>query len=140
MGRINIGRLLLGGLVAGLVIFLIEGAMGPTYMAEWVRAMQAHNLPMPSGASSAVGGALLSLLMGVGLVFFYAAARPRFGAGVKTAVIVAVAYFVFAYLVGLIGYGLIGLYPTDLLVRWGVQGLVQLTLAAIAGAWLYREA
>ncbi len=140
MGRINVGRLLLGGLVAGLVIFLIEGAMGPTYMADMVRAMQAHNLTIPTGAAGAVGGALLSLLMGVGLVFFYVAARPRFGAGVKTAIIVAVAYFVFAYLVGLIGYGLFGLYPADLLVRWGAQGLVELTLASIAGAWLYKEA
>lgn len=139
MGRINVGRLVLGGIVASVVIFLIEAAMGPTYMADMIRAMQAHNLSMPSAAAGAVGGALLSLLMGFGLVFFYAAARPRFGAGVKTAVIVAVGYFVFAYLAGLIGYGLMGLYPTDLLVRWGVQGFVELTLASIAGAWLYRE-
>ncbi len=139
MGGINVGRLILGSLVAGVVIFLIEGAMGPTYAAAMLRALQEHSLTMPAGMSGALFGALFSLLMGFGLIFFYVAARPRFGAGVKTAVIVAVVTFFTGYLIGLISYGTLGLYPQDLLVRWGAQGLVEMILATIAGAWLYKE-
>ncbi|NJO13062.1 MAG: hypothetical protein HC872_05895 [Gammaproteobacteria bacterium] len=139
MAGINTGRLLLGGLVAAVVIFLIEGAATPFYMSDMLHALQQHNLSMGSGASGMLAGALISLLMGIGLIFFYAAARPRFGAGVKTAMIVATVSFFTGYFAGLIGYQAIGLYPTDMLVRFGVTGLVEMNLAAIAGAWVYRE-
>jgi len=36
---------------------------------------------------------LVSLILGLALVFFYAAARPRFGAGPMTAVKVAVVFW-----------------------------------------------
>ncbi len=49
----------------------------------------------------------------------------------------AVWYFVF--LNNSIGYGMIGLWPARLLVITDVSGLVGLTLAALAGAWFYRE-
>lgn len=51
-------------------------------------------------------------------MFLYAAARPRFGAGPKTAVIVAVAMWAGGYLLSLVGYHMLGLYP---------------------GGWIYRE-
>lgn len=139
MGGINVGRLILGSLVAGVVIFVIEGAVGSTYMAEMVRVLQEHNLAMAAGASGMVLGAVISLLIGFGLIFFYVAARPRFGAGVRTAIIVAVVTFFTGYFVGLISYDSIGLYPRNMLVQWGAVGLVEMITACIAGAWLYRE-
>lgn len=139
MGGINVGRLILGSLVAGVVIFVIEGAVGSTYMAEMARVLQEHNLAMATGASGMVLGVVISLLIGFGLIFFYVAARPRFGAGVRTAIIVAVVMFFTGYFVGLISYDSIGLYPRNMLVQWGVVGLVEMTIACIAGAWLYRE-
>jgi hypothetical protein len=33
----------------------------------------------------------------------------------------------------------LGLYPDDLLVKWGVQGLVEMVIAGVAGAWVYKE-
>lgn len=139
MGGINVGRLILGSLLAGVVIFVIEGAMAATYTAEMLRVLQEHNLAMPMGASGMVVGALISLLVGFGLIFFYVAARPRFGAGVRTAVIIAVVMFFTGYFVGLISYNSIGLYPPKMLAQWGAIGLFEMIIACIAGAWLYRE-
>jgi hypothetical protein len=43
------------------------------------------------------------------------------------------------YLLSLLGYGMMGMYPTGLLVTWGIVGLVQMILAALIGGWVYRE-
>jgi hypothetical protein len=83
---------------------------------------------------------LVSLILGLVLVFLYATARPRFGPGPRTAVIVAVALWFGGYILSLIGYGMVGIYPSGLLVTWGVLGLVELILAALIGGWIYREA
>ena len=61
------------------------------------------------------------------------------GPGVRTAVIVSIALFLGGYLTGLIYYGVIGLFSSDLLVKWGVQGLIETIVAGIAGAWVYKE-
>jgi hypothetical protein len=139
MGGINLGRLMLGTLVAGIVIFVIEGAMASTYTAELTRVLQEHNLTMGGPAAGMVLGAVISLLIGFGLMFFYVCARPRFGAGVRTAIIVAVVMFFTGYFVGLLSYDSIGLYPQKMLVQWGALGLIEMIIACIAGAWLYRE-
>lgn len=139
MGGINIGRLILGSIVAGIVIFVIEGLASTIYSAELMRSLQEHNLGMSMDAKGIALGALNSLLLGFGMVFFYAASRPRFGAGVRTAIIVAVLMSVSGLFVGLIGYYMIGLYPPKMLLQWAAVGLIETNLACIAGAWLYRE-
>jgi hypothetical protein len=103
-------------------------------------ALQAHGLAMELSAGIMLMTVVVSLIAGLTLMFFYAAARPRFGAGPKTAVLVAVAFWIGGYLLSLIGYGMIGLYPSSLLVVWGIIGLVEMILAALVGGWIYREA
>lgn len=140
MGGINVGRWIAGGAAAGAVIWVLEGLASMLYMADMEAAMAAHNLSMEMSASVVVVSILVSLLVGLTLVFFYAAARPRFGEGPKTAVLVAVALWVGGYLVSLLGYQLMGLFPSGLLTIWGVVGLIEMILAGLVGAWIYREA
>jgi hypothetical protein len=83
---------------------------------------------------------IMSLLVGSVLVWLYAAARPRFGPGPKTAAMVAVAFWLGGTVTSLVGYRMVGLYPDSLLLQWGAIGLVEVILAAMAGGWLYREA
>lgn len=139
MSGINVGRWLAGGVVAGLVIWLIEGAASVLYMDDMRAALDAHGITFEMSAAMWVLSILVSLLLGLALVFFYAAARPRFGPGPRTAVIVAVGLWVAGYLLSLIGYYMLGLYPGGMLVLWGVIGLVEMIVAAVAGAWIYRE-
>ncbi len=140
MKGINVGRWLFGGLVAGLLIWLIEGAASILYIADMTTAMQAHNLSMDMSLSMMFLSIVLSLVVGLTLVFFYAAVRPRFGPGPKTAVIVAIALWIGGYLLNLLGYEMMGLFPRSMLALWGVIGLLEMILAGIVGAWIYREA
>jgi hypothetical protein len=140
MKGINVGRWLIGGVVAGLLIWLLEGAASTLYMADMLKAMQEHNLSLEMSVGMMLISIVVSLLTGFLLVFFYAAARPRFGPGPKTAVIVAVSLWVGAYLVSLLGFEMMGLFPTSMLVLWGTIGLVEMILACVIGAWIYREA
>jgi hypothetical protein len=80
-----------------------------------------------------------SLLTGLALIFFYAAARTRFGAGAKTAVIVAIAMTLGSAVPTLIGYRMLNLYPGDLLMTWAVQLSVEYLIATMAGALVYKE-
>lgn len=140
MGTINTSRWLLGGSVAAIIIWLIEGAASVFYMEDMQTAMQAHNLSLEMGPGMWLITILVSLIAGLVSVFFYAAARPRFGPGPKTAVIVAVAFWIGSYMLSLLGYQMLGLYPASMLVMWGAIGLVELIVATLVGAWLYREA
>ena len=139
MGKINVGRWILGGVVAGALIFVIEGLGSVLYMEEMQTAMEAHGLAMEMSGGVWIVSILASLLAGLVLVFFYAVARPRFGPGPRTAVIVAVALFLGGYLLSLLGYHMVGLFPDRMLVQWGVIGLVEWTLATLVGGWIYRE-
>src|SRR5690606_32036085 len=133
MGGINVGRWLAGGIVASLIIFVIEGATRPFYADTVSAVLQAHNLSFEMSAQAMVWAIIMCLLLGFALVFFYVLARPRLGPGPRTAVIVAVALFLASYGSTLIGYHMIGLYSGNLLAMWAVQGLVEMIIAAVAG-------
>lgn len=136
MGGINVGRWILGGLLAGVIFNLFEFASGMMLHEKWEAAAAAHNLPTE--------GSLVYVLMGFigGLVavWFYAAARTRFGPGPGTAVKVGVVYWIGGYFMATLSYCAMGLFPADLLVPWGIISLIETIVATVAGAWLYREA
>ena len=140
MSNINTGRVVLGGLLAGLVLnvgeFLLNDFVLGSQMKEF---MARHNFPEPTGnfIVLAVG---LTFLMGIVLVLGYAMIRSRLGPGVNTAIIAGIfAWFGVYFYTGIINGVLFGL-PLGTICMVVVWGLVQYTLAAIAGAWLYKEA
>ncbi|HZF24989.1 MAG TPA: hypothetical protein VEZ88_01920 [Steroidobacteraceae bacterium] len=140
MGGINVPRWIGGGVVAALVIYLIEWFMAAKVWGAAVSARLTELGLMADMSSSAfLSYAVLCLLVGLVLIFFYAAARTRFGPGVRTAVIVSIAMFLGGYVPGLIDHHVIGLYPDDMLVKWGLQGLIETVIAGVAGAWVYKE-
>jgi hypothetical protein len=139
MGGINIGRWLAGGFAAAVVSFLLEGIWVQFYGADLEAAMANLGLTMDMSGANWYLAILVSLISGLAIVFFYAAARTRFGPGPLTAVKVAVALFLGGYLVTLFGYHMAGFYPSNLLMMWGWQGLVSMIAAALVGGWIYRE-
>ena len=140
MAGINVKRWLLGGVVAGFIVFFIEGICSIFYVDAMSAALDAHGLSMDESLGVMLLAVLISLLGGLVSIFFYAAGRPRFGPGPKTAIIVAVALFLGGYLPSLIGYHLLGLFPVHLLAMWGCLGLFEMILATLAGAAIYKEA
>lgn len=139
MSGINVKRWLAGGVAAGALIWIFEGAASVLYMDDMRQAMEAHGLAMNLTAGTFAISVVVSLIAGLALVFFYAAARPRFGPGPKTAVLIAVALWLGGYFVTILGYQMLGLFPTSMLALWGVVGLVEMILAGVLGAWIYRE-
>lgn len=139
MGNINVGRVLLGGLLAGLVVNIGETVLNLFVVAQGMEeVLKARNLP-PVGGGAITGFVLLAFLLGIATVWLYAAIRPRFGAGVGTAIIAGLAVWFFAYLYGGLGQELIGLVPAGLTVVTLLWGLGEIVLGAIAGGWVYRE-
>ncbi len=137
MGKINWARVLLGGLLAGFIINIFEYVTnGMVLAADWDAAMKAlgRHLSMSAVAVFIVGG----FIGGIAAIWLYAAARPRFGAGPKTAALTGFAYWVVGYALPILGQMPLGLFPRRLLVVGG-GGLVEIIVASLVGAWLYKE-
>lgn len=139
MKGINVNRWILGGIAAGVVMWIVEGLASMLYMKDMQAAMEAHNLSVEMDAGMWILSIVVSLILGLALVFFYAAFRPRFGAGAKTALIVVVAFWIGSYLLSLIGYHMMGLFPIKLLVMWGIVAFIEMAAATLLGGWIYRE-
>lgn len=140
MDRLNWARVFAGGVVAGVILWLLEGLGSLLYREDMQAAMTEHGLSMEMSAGVLVISLLVSLLMGIGLVWLYASVVPRYGAGAKTAVLVAVALWLLAYVTSLLGYGMMGLFPSSLVVLWAIISLVEMVVAALVGTRLYKEA
>ena len=139
MGGIDTKRWLLGGLAAGVLIWLIEGLASLLYMADMKTALEAHGLAMEMSVGAVVTSVIVSLIAGLTIVFIYAMARARLGPGPRTAVIVAVAFFVGSTLLSILGFRMLGLFPDGMLLTWALVGLVEAVLAALLGGYIYTE-
>ena len=137
---INWSRLLLGGLVAGFVInvlsevpYLWEGEM-------WEAANQRIGVVQPELTIGVfVFWIIFGFVLGIGSTWLYAAIRPRFGAGVKTALYTGVAVWFFFYLLPFTWLAQSGILPARLAVSVILSHVVLMCLATVAGAWVYKE-
>lgn len=139
MKGINLTRVLLGGLAAGIVINVSEFVLwGLILDAQYETMMAAYGLAETSWAMAAY--MLGALVLGVVLAFTYAALRPRFGARWQTAMVAAgIIWLVGAALPtvwnGAIGLGM-GASTTVLALAWGA---VEFSVAGVLAGWVYRE-
>ena len=136
----NYARVILGGLVAGVILnigeFLFNGVIMANAMREWATS---HNLPTEPTPTFFIAATALTLVLGVVLVWLYALIRPRSGPGPKTAVIAAlIMWFGICLYCGII-YGLLLEQPINMVGIGIVWCLGEYLVAAIAGAWLYKE-
>ncbi|MBZ5556937.1 MAG: hypothetical protein LAO77_06625 [Acidobacteriia bacterium] len=138
MGKVNLGRVILGGLLAGLIINASEFVLN-TYVvgADMDAAMKAMNKQMDN---SMIGWFVIAgFALGILAVWLYAAIRPRFGPGVKTAVMAALAVYFLSYVYPSVFVGAMQLFPGRVLIISLCWGIVEIIVASIAGAWLYTE-
>ena len=142
MTGINWTRVLAGGLLAGLVMNVGEAALhGGVLGSDAQQLLARYQLPEPASATQLVFLILMTFVLGVASVWLYAAIRPRYGAGVKTAVVAGIAVWVIAHLWSgvYLGMGFTGLIPPRLAFLPVAWGLIEAPLGTIAGAWLYKE-
>jgi hypothetical protein len=126
----NAKRIIPGGLVAGSVIVI-----GETVRQSILGGAAAANASTPLGVFILRGASL-----GIFCLLLYAAVRPRLGPGVKTALTVGILVFLVGTLFPPFGLTLQAFAPSRLLLETIIWNAIQLPLATVAGAWMYREA
>lgn len=140
MGKISVGRVIGGGLLAGLLINVVEFLVNGMWLAaDWEAAIRAL------GKSGATSPAMMAInfvwgfVIGIFAVWLYAAMRPRFGAGPKTACIAALATWFPAWLLAMVPPAVMGMFPMHLMAIGIGVGLVEVIVGTQLGAYLYKE-
>lgn len=141
MGKINMNRVVLGGLVAGIVAdvlgYLVDGVL---LAPQWADGMKALGRPEFT-VNQWIGFNLLGLASGIFAIWLYAAIRPRYGAGPRTAILAGVAVWVIGTLLPNAALmGVSGFFALNLTLLTTLGGIVELAAGALAGAALYQEA
>lgn len=139
---INTSKVVAGGFVAGIVMNVVgylgqAVLLGPRMMSEMVAAAPSlEGKGMGTGALT--GRVLTQFAVGLLLVWLYAAMRPRFGPGMKTAALAAFVVWLCGFLFYLdwlyLGMMSPGLYALTSLVM-----IITLLIAAGVGAMIYKE-
>jgi hypothetical protein len=137
MQKINYVRVVLAGLLAGLVVNLGEFVLNQLIMGqEWEAAMLSLNRS-PFGTGTILWLVVMSFALGIVMIWIYAGLCPRFGAGWRTAIITGLVTWLLAYVLAFgWSYGM-GVYSASIYFGTMVWTLFELPLAAVAGAWAY---
>ncbi len=141
MGKINCTRVLIGGLIAGVVLnVLFFAAWEPLVGRSLSAALLALGHPMQETAGTTVLMIVLGFLMGIVAIWLYAAIRPRYGAGPGTAALAGVAAGLLSGVFPDIAWGLtLRLIPAGVWVGDAVFSVVAMVIATLLGAWVYKE-
>jgi hypothetical protein len=135
MVKINFGRVLLGGIVAGIVIDLLSWvADGVILKSQWAAANQGSFT-----TGQILGFCVLGLIAGVITIWLYAAAKPRLGTLYRTALNVGLAVWILGYVLPNAGYLYISSHQHNLMVYTTLGNLVEVLLGTFIGAALYKE-
>lgn len=139
MSGINTARVVIGGIVAGLVINVSEFILNMAVLGtDMNTAMTRLNLP-PVGGQAITAFVVLGFALGIATIWLYAAIRSRYGAGPKTALCAGAAVWFFAYFYGGVGMTVMGMFPRRMMAVSMIWGLAEVLLASVAGASLYKE-
>ena len=138
---INTKKVLLGGIVAGVVMnvidFIVQYVLGARMKAESDAFKPGMADAMMTGSGLATG-IVLDIVLGIALVWTYAAIRPRFGPGPRTAMYAGLLFWVLASIF-FSGYMHMGMMSTGLWWSFAFLGLVNFLVSAWAGAKVYSE-
>jgi hypothetical protein len=143
MGGINWLRVLAGGVVAGVVIGTVQAFLIPMLSGSFGAAVEAMGGASPGLAASPapgflVAGTAVMFAVGIFTIWLYASIRPRYGPGMGTAAIAGLAVWLAIALAELLLSLLTNLTVAHIATTHG-PNIVTFVVAAIAGAWVYRE-
>ena len=139
MSGINVRRVILGGFVAGLVANAFDFVITSYLMAQEFAGMLARlNVGEAVAQSWIWVFAVADFIWGFLLVFTYAAIRPRFGPGPRTAIVSGVLLWL-AFAIAVLILMAIGLHTFQWYLKSSALYLVSAIVASLAGAALYKE-
>ena len=140
MAKINTGRMILCGLLSGLVINIGEIILNVVILAEdWEDASESVGLAASEGTGMIFWYIILGFLLGITGVWIYAAIRPRYGAGPRTALFAGSTVWFLTYFLGFSWPFFNGWFPMYLFWWTMIWGFVEINLAMVIGARFYAE-
>jgi hypothetical protein len=142
MGKMNIGRLIAGGLVAGLIINIAEGVTNGAILGQQWKQWAAKMAPVtqqPTNAEAMTLWTILAFALGLIAIWMYAAVRPRLGPGPKTAIIVGLVLWILYWPLVTVQHTALGTVPINMEVIGDIGGLIGAILGVLAGAAIYKE-
>ena len=141
METINWRRLALGGSLAGVVLMVLAIASAAFFIGQQALRTRLQELFPPAGRGVALFFFISGfLLLGILMIWWYAAIRPRFGPGPKTAALAAVAVWLIAVAAQI--FKSVALNDGSTLPSGPMLPLLYLVMiivSAEAGASLYNE-
>ena len=138
---INTGKVVTGGLLAGLIMNVLDFTWNYTVLAADMKAMVDHLRLDPAvltDLSSAIPWIVVDFVIGLVIVWNYAAMRPRLGPGPRTAIFAGLVPFVSVTAV-LCGFASMGVFTEAMIVKSSAFALINVVVASVAGAWAYKE-
>jgi len=139
MGGINIMKVLIGGIAAGVVINIGQFVVHMYLLAEASAAMmESMGAPEPTGMMIGIFN-VLGFATGIMMIGVYAAIRPRCGPGVGTAIGAGIIVFILSELIPVMFWVASGVIGLGDYVPFFIATFVLLCAAAVAGATLYSE-
>ena len=139
---INTQKVVIGGIAAGVVMNVIDFISYSYILGARMKAESDAFKPGMSDAmmtsSAMITNIAMDFVLGIALVWTYAAIRPRFGPGPKTAFYAAFLFWILAGIF-LSGYMHMGMMSAGLWWSFAFVGLVNFLLSAWAGAKVYSE-
>ncbi len=139
---LNPRRVITGGLLAGVIIIIFN------IFAQFIlmdRVQHEMNTWMPGsvdrmnmGAGAIAAGLIMKFLIGIILIWLYAAILPRFGPGPRTASYVAITVWILGAIF-FSDFPLMGMMSVASYVLLEIMQLVTLLIAILVGARIYSE-
>lgn len=131
-------RILLAGLVAGLVLDVLDSVTNALlFGTSWAAAYKALGLP-GENVGVPIFWMTFDLFAGFFIAWLYAAMRPRFGPGPRTAIYAALVEWTLVHLT-LYSHIVDGIFPARLLLGTSVCELVSALVAGLVAGKLYKE-
>ena len=138
---INYGKVVAGGLLAGLVMNVLDMTWNYTVLAADMRAMVEQlrlDPAVTTDFSYAIPWIVVDFVIGLVIVWNYAAMRPRLGPGPRTAILAGLVPFVSITAV-LCGFASMGVFSEAMITKGSAFALISVLVGSVAGAWAYKE-
>ncbi len=139
MGKINIRRVFLGGIAAGVSSVVLQSFALVLGVRVSASLMRVPDVSFPAQLTMILAEVVIA---GPAAVWLYAAIRPRFGAGPGTAIIAALWIWLISgpYVQTVfIGLGILRLVSLSELALLDIFGFFSVAVTVLIGAWLYKE-
>jgi len=143
MSKINLSRVFLGGLATGAVTLVFDAVLAvaiPTVIRSGM--ISAPHLSQPTLTGLVTYAVAVLLVGGPAAVWFYAAIRPRFGPGPKTATYAGLWIWLVLgpYLqTTMNAVGMPKVFSLGTWIAMDAYSLAMILVALLAGAYVYQE-